>query len=98
MSCVLALWLSSRVSVRAHQPIMFRNPDPFSATEIKDGLSERWIPSYNYTRIFLGKGKCRLYIFYVHDSLTVKDRFRLIRTSTLTSGQSKVSRCVLLIN
>ncbi|XP_033180239.1 phospholipase A2-like isoform X2 [Bombus impatiens] len=52
LSCVFALWLSSHVSVRALQPIMFRNPVPFSATEIKDGLSERWIPSYNYTRIF----------------------------------------------
>lgn len=66
LSCVFALWLSSHVSVRALQPIMFRNPVPFSATEIKDELSERWIPSYNYTRIFPGKGKCKLYIFYVH--------------------------------
>lgn len=66
LSCVFALWLSSHVSVHANQPIMFRNPDPFSDTKIEDGLSERWLPSYDYSGIFPGKGKCRLYIFYVH--------------------------------
>lgn len=66
LSCVFALWLSCHVSVYAHQPIILRNTDPFSDTNIDDELSERWLLSYDYTRIFPGKGKCRLYIFYVH--------------------------------
>ncbi|XP_060824214.1 phospholipase A2-like [Bombus pascuorum] len=58
LSCVFALWLSCHVSVYAHQPIILRNTDPFSDTNIDDELSERWLLSYDYTRIFPGTLWC----------------------------------------